>query len=160
MKADLNTSQTVIGPLHRASAIPAAGGKMRWGLVMLVALALTAGWAPGVMADKHEELQQVEAFLGIMTQYFTVIDSVYEVSRDAEKSSIHQMHKMQEIFEDRGDKAKMVEVLRKILEQTSNPTIRNAAYMMLGDALKETGQADAAIESLRAALAENLSRVE
>ena len=125
---------------------------------LLVALGLAVSWMPHGMADEHEELEQIETFLGIMSQYFSVIDSVYEISSDAEKSSIYQMHKIQEVYEDRGEKARMVEVLREILKQTQNPTIRNAAYTMLGDALKETGQADAAIESLRTGLAENLER--
>lgn len=130
----------------------------RWKLALVLALAMSIGWAPGAMADNHE-LQQVETFLGIMTKYFSVIDSVYNISRDAEKSAIHQMHKMQEVFDDRGEKAKIVGVLRDVLRETDNPTVRNAAYMMLGDVLKDTGQSDAAIESLRAALNENLERV-
>ena len=44
----------------------------------------------------------------------------------------------------------------QVLEETNNPTIRNAAHFMLGDALKETGRMDEAVVVLERALKENL----
>ena len=43
-----------------------------------------------------------------------------------------------------------------MLENSRNPAIRNAAYILLGDTLKETGRSDEAIELLRQGLAENV----
>ena len=66
------------------------------------------------------------------------------------------MQKIQEVYEQRGDKARSVDVLKDVLEQSDNPTIRNAAYLMLGDTLKESGRASEAIDVLREGLAENI----
>ena len=62
----------------------------------------------------------------------------------------------QEVYEERGEKVHAVEVLQNVLNDTRNLTIRNAAYLMLGDTLKEAGRTDDAIEMLRDALSENI----
>ena len=49
-----------------------------------------------------------------------------------------------------------MDVLKEVLDESRNPTIRNAAYMLLGDTLKETGRADEALEYLRRGLDENI----
>ena len=67
-----------------------------------------------------------------------------------------QMQKIQEVYEERGEKVHAVEVLQNVLNETRNLTIRNAAYLMLGDTLKEAGRTDDAIEMLRDALSENI----
>ena len=142
-------------PLNGLSRVLSTGS-------VALALVFALGFSPASVADdheeEHEELEHIEAFLEVMSHYFGLIDAVHEVSSDVEKSAIHQMHKLQEIYEDRGEEAKIVGVLRGVLEKSENPTIRNAAYMMLADALKDTGQADAALEALKAGLEENLSR--
>jgi len=71
-----------------------------------------------------------------------------------------QMQKIQEVYEQRGEKARSTEILKQVLEDSSSVTIRNAAYMMLGDTLKETGRADEAIQLLRQGLKENIEAAE
>jgi hypothetical protein len=51
-------------------------------------------------------------------------------------------------------------VLQEVLAKSRNPAIRNAAYMMLGDTLKETGRSDEAIKLLRQGLDENVAAVQ
>ena len=102
----------------------------------------------------------MEQFLGIMESYFGIIDSTHEISSDAEKSAIFQMQKIQEVYEERGEKARAIDVFRQVLKDSNNPTIRNAAYMMLGDALKETGRADEAVQLLSEGLRENIKNAE
>lgn len=106
------------------------------------------------------DLRQMESFLEIMHSFFEIIDSVYQVSDNPEKSAILHMHKIQEIYKERGEKAKAIQVFRKVLNETSNPTIRNAAYLLLSDTLKETGRADEAVKALRAGLKENLQNAQ
>ena len=50
--------------------------------------------------------------------------------------------------------------LREVFVDSHNPTIRNSAYMMFGDVLKETGRSDEAIELLRRGLNENIKAAE
>jgi len=54
----------------------------------------------------------------------------------------------------------VVEELRRVLENSSNQAIRNAAYVLMSDTLKETGRSAEAIELLRKGLAENLKAAE
>ena len=115
---------------------------------------------PTAHAQSTEELELMQTFLGIMNDYFAIIESTWEVSSNAEKAAIMQMQKIQEVYEERGEKARSVEVLRQVLEDSRNPTIRNAAYLMLGDTLKETGRADEALEALREGLSENIAAAE
>ena len=113
-------------------------------------------WTPLTQAQAPEDLATMQTFLEIMDSYFGIIESTWEVSTSAEKAAIMQMQKIREIHEDRGEKAKATGMLREVLETSRNQTIRNAAYMLLGDTLKETGRSDEALEVLQAGLRENI----
>ena len=123
--------------------------------ISMTAVALFAV-APGAKAQEMENLELMQTFLSIMTDYFEIIESTYEVSSSPEKAAIMQMQKIQEVYEQRGEKARSTDVLKQVLEDSNNPTIRNAAYMLLGDTLKDTGRADEALQLLRQGLAENI----
>lgn len=121
----------------------------------ITAVALLAV-APHARAQSQDELALMQSFLSIMTDYFEIIESTYRIASDPEKAAILQMQKIQEVYEERGEKARSVDVLKEVLEESNNATIRNAAYMLLGDTLKETGRADEALEFLRRGLRENI----
>ena len=112
--------------------------------------------APAANAQTTDELQLMQTFLNIMTDYFEIIQSTHDIAADPEKAAIMQMQKIQEVYEERGEKARSVAVLQDVLEDSNNTTIRNAAYIMLGDTLKETGRADEALDFLRRGLDENI----
>ena len=125
--------------------------------MMIGAIACTVvAWTPLSQAQAPDDLATMQTFLEIMDSYFGIIESTYEVSSSAEKAAIMQMQKIREIHEDRGEKAKAAGVLREVLDTSRNPTIRNAAYMLLGDTLKETGRSDEALEVLQQGLRENI----
>jgi len=107
-----------------------------------------------------DELSRMQTFLGIMTDYMAIIETTHEISAAPEKAAILQMQKMKEIYEERGEKARVVEELRRVLDNSSNQAIRNAAYVLMSDTLKETGRSAEAIELLREGLAENLKAAE
>ena len=125
-------------------------------LTISITATLLLAVAPGARAQTPEDLQLMQTFLNIMTDYFEIIESTYDISSDPEKAAILQMQKIQEVYEERGEKARSADVLRDVLEQSDNATIRNAAYMLLGDTLKETGRADEALQLLRQGLNENI----
>ena len=125
-------------------------------LGIVVSLTLMLAAAPGTRAQSAEDMQLMRAFLDIMTDYLTIIESTHGIASDSEKAAIMQMQKIQEIYEERGEKARSAEVLKRVLEDSNNQTIRNAAYMLLGDTLKETGRADEALQYLQRGLAENI----
>lgn len=113
--------------------------------------------APQARAQSQDDLALMQTFLAIMNDYFDIIESTYDVSADPEKAAILQMMKIQEVYEERGEKARSVDVLKEVLDESQNATIRNAAYMLLGDTLKDTGRADEALQYLRRGLDENIS---
>ena len=123
--------------------------------ISITAVALLAA-APHARAQSQDELDLMQTFLSIMTDYFEIIESTYSIASDPEKAAIMQMQKIQEVYEERGEKARSADVLKEVLEDSNNVTIRNAAYMLLGDTLKETGRADEAIEFLQRGLQENI----
>ena len=112
--------------------------------------------APQARAQSPDDLALMQTFLEIMTDYFQIIESTHDIASDSEKAAILQMTKIQEVYEERGEKARSATVLKEVLEQSDNQAIRNAAYMLLGDTLKETGRADEALELLRKGLDENI----
>lgn len=108
------------------------------------------------MASEAEELHRMQQFIGLMQGYFEIIHATHAVASDPEKSAILQLQKIQDIYKERGDRAEAIVVLRRVMDSTRNPTIRNAAAMMLADALNETGQASKAVAVLEGALESNL----
>ncbi len=116
--------------------------------------------APGAHAQTQDDLRLMQTFLSIMTDYFEIIESTYAVASSPEKAAIMQMQKIKEVYEDRGEKVRSVEVLREVLDKSSSPAIRNAAFMLLGDTLKDAGRTDEALEYLRRGLAENIQAAE
>jgi tetratricopeptide (TPR) repeat protein len=112
---------------------------------------------PGAHAQEQRDLELMQTFLSIMADYFGIIESTYEISSNPEKAAIMQMQKIQEVYDERGEKARSADVLKQVLEDSNNTTIRNAAYMLLGDTLKDTGRADEALQLLQQGLDENIA---
>lgn len=114
-------------------------------------------FTPASHAQSADDLRTMQTFLDIMTSYFQIIESSHAISSDREKSAIMHMQKIQEVYEERGEKARAADILREVLEESRNPTIRSAANLMLGDILKESGRADQAIEAFRRGLEEDIA---
>ncbi len=112
--------------------------------------------APAARAQSMDDLALMQTFLEIMEDYFGIIESTHDVASNPEMAAIMQMQKIQEVYEERGNQAESVDMLLQVLEDSDNQTIRNAAYLMLGDTLKETGRADDALEYVQQGLAENI----
>ena len=131
-------------------------------MVFLTSIITAFSISPLAQADSNipPEVEKMHAFLGLMQKFYSIVDSMNKVSSDPTEAAIMQMFKIQEIYEQRGEKAKAAEVFRRVLQESKNPTLRNAATIMLGDVLKDTGQADAAITALTNGLIENVKRAE
>ena len=129
-------------------------------ITISITAAMLFAVAPSAQAQEIENLELMQTFLAIMTDYFEIIESTHDIASDPEKAAIMQMQKIQEVYEQRGEKARSTDVLKQVLADSNNTSIRNAAYMLLGDTLKETGRADEAIELLRQGLEENIKAAE
>ena len=113
--------------------------------------------APLSHAQSQDDLALMQTFLNIMTDYLNIIESTHAIVSDSERAAIMQMQKIQEAYEERGEKARVADVLREVLKDSRNTAIRNAAYVKLGDILKESGRTDEAIALLREGLSENIN---
>ena len=111
--------------------------------------------APRAAAAEVEQLDQFAYFMGIMQQYYGLLDSVHEVAESPQRTTILHLQKMKEIHEDRGDQAAAAEALREVIASTSDQTVRNAARMMLVDVLRDTGRASEALRVIEEGIAEN-----
>jgi tetratricopeptide (TPR) repeat protein len=123
--------------------------------MLVIALAVS----PLAMADEADEMAQLgkmEQFLSVMQGYYELIEVIHGVSSDPDKSAILQLQKIEEFYKQRGDRAEAIAYMRKIVDTTNSPVVRNAASMMLSEALNETGRATQAVEVLKAALEKNL----
>lgn len=125
-------------------------------LSVTITAALVLAAAPAAHAQSQDDLRLMQTFLAIVGDYYDVIEATYDISSDPEKAAILQMQKIQEVYEDRGEKVRSAEVLKQVLKESKNATIRNAAYVLLGDTLKEAGRSDEALELLRQGLEENI----
>ncbi len=126
-------------------------GKRR--LVALVVVTLAAG---PVHAAEMDDLGKMERFISVMQGYYGLIEAVHNVASDPDKAAILQLQKIGEIYKNRGDRAESIAVLTDVVERSKSPTVRNAAAIMLADALNETGRATQAVEVLKKALDSNL----
>ena len=104
------------------------------------------------------QVAEMRNMLNLMQQFFGIIESVHGIASDPKKAAILQMFEIEEIYKQRGERARAVDVFRTVLKETTDPTVRNATTMMLSDALKETGQADEAVAVLKDALMSNLRK--
>lgn len=122
-----------------------------------VAASLLLIFALQSQAQSPDQLKTMQTFLSIMDSYYQIIESTHAVASDNEKAAIVQMQKIQEVYEELGKKAQAADILRGVLKDSRNSTIRNAAYMLLADNLKDTGRADEALKLLQQGLAENIA---
>jgi HEAT repeat protein len=105
-----------------------------------------------------KQIKSMGSVLSVMEQFFDIIDSVHAIADNPEKSTIYHMHKIKEIHEDLGNKANAVPAIRGVLKDSDNPTIRRAAYLMLGETLKETGSPQEALKVLEQGLKESIEK--
>ncbi len=127
-------------------------------LAFLIIATASTLFTPGAHAASPQELEleRMQQFMGVMQGYYQIIEDVHRVASDPDKSAILQLQKIEEIYKQRGDRAEAIEVLREVVNGTKSPVVRNAASMMLADALNETGRASEAVEVLQKALQTNL----
>ncbi len=122
-----------------------------------ILLSATLVFSIPAKAQTPEQLETIRGFVQLMQDYYSLIKSVHAISDNAEASAILQMFKIEEIYEERGQKADAAQVFENVLARSKNPTIRNAATMMLGENLKETNRADEALKVLQDGLFENIN---
>lgn len=113
-------------------------------------MVLTATLAlPAFAGEREDFIEQVQGYLDISEKYLTLANR-----KDA--AVFFAVEGIVEIHEERGEKAKAIPVLEKILEKyPDNQTVRNIIRFKLRDVYRETGKADLALAELAAVINEN-----
>ncbi len=124
-------------------------------LARLVVLAVLAAPLPA-WSDQAADLAAMQQFIEVMQGYYGIIDQIHDVASDPDKAAIQQLQKIDEFYKNRGDRAASIEVIQRVVDTASSAAVRNAAVIMLADALNETGKTSQAIEALTAAMERNL----
>jgi len=118
-------------------------------------------WAPVSLAEPESErlehIERMRTFIGLIQDFMNVVDAVHGMTDDPEKAAIYQMHQIEEIYKKKGQTDRAINLFKDILKQTDNQSIRNAAYMRLGDLYKKTNHPKA-LELYEDALQENIKR--
>ncbi len=121
-------------------------------LMLLLSLALMV---PAV-AWADEDMQQMDQFLALMQSYLGVSDQWVEMTSQRETVIFLAIEGIVEIYEQRGEKAKAIPHLQKILDKNrDNQTVRNAVRFKLRDLYKETGRTQEALDELDRVIDEN-----
>ncbi|MEE4376515.1 MAG: hypothetical protein V2J55_03255 [Candidatus Competibacteraceae bacterium] len=132
--------------------------KPLYSLIVAAFFSLTLISPTQAHADEMEDVERMQAFLELLGGFYSIVDAAHEINANAEKATILQLHKIRELYEERGELSQVASVYRSVLERTKNPTIRSATYLMLGEVLKETGNFDEALQAHKTGLSENLAR--
>ena len=131
---------------------------MKWCKPLLASVALAGVlFAAQAQADESQELAVMANFIDVMNGYLEIIEQTHDLASEPDKAAILQMQKLKELYEERGEKARVVDVLRQVLEESNHPAVRNAATQLLSDTLKEIGRSDQAAEILLQGIRENVA---
>ena len=126
-------------------------------LALTFAAAALLAAAPAPAHAQADELAMMQRFVDLMQGYFGIIEATHGVASEPEKAAILKMQKIKELLEERGQAANAADVFRNVLEQSRNPTIRSAAYVLLAETLKETGRSEEATRVLMEGLKESVA---
>ena len=124
--------------------------------IAALGLALALALPPTAAAAGPKDLERGAKFMNLVTSFLEVIESTHTVYGDPEKAAIFHLHKIQELYKKNGQPKEAAAVFTNVLENSKNKTVRNSAYIMLADVLKEAGETEEAIRILKKGLAENL----
>lgn len=122
----------------------------RFALAGAIALVVSAGPAPA------DEIEDMSRFVGLMGGFFDLMGSMYEAAENPAHSALIQMNTLEDIYKERGEHARIIDVYRQVLTEARNPVVRRIAYLRLADALKETGQSAEAVTVLQQSLQETV----
>jgi len=129
----------------------------------LVTLIATAGFVLLQLpahAQSAREIQTFQSFLEIVDSYLAIIESSHAVYSDDGKTAVAQLTKIKEIFDESDDVDGAVKFFEDILARTEHRTVRNTAYTLLIDVLKDAGRFDEAETAARNALKDTIDALD
>ena len=121
----------------------------RFAIASMMMLAATFALPAHAEEEEAEFLKNIQGYLDVSEKYVNL-------SKGKENAVFFAVEGIVEIHEERGEKAKAIPALKKILEKyPENQTVRNIIRFKLRDVYVETGRADLALAELEAVINEN-----
>lgn len=120
-------------------------------LAIATAMIVAAAFAlPAHAAEEEAEfLEKIQGYLDVSEKYVAL-------AKGKENAVFFAVEGIVEIHEERGEQAKSIPMLKKILEKyPENQTVRNIIRFKLRDVYVETGRADLGLAELEAVIDEN-----
>ncbi len=112
--------------------------------------------ASGLFAAGAQGNAETQAFLDLMENYLGLSERWVAMASQEETTVFLAVEGIIEIYEGRGEKAKAIPHLQRIVEQNpDNQAIRNVVRLKLRDLYNETGRSDMALQELDQIIAEN-----
>lgn len=129
-------------------------------LIKIIPVLVLFAVAPVTNAmDKNTELESIEiysAWSKLVKDSYKIVHGTRDISKDPELAVILQLQKIGDIYREKGDSQKLIETLEYVLKKSNNRAVRNAAYHLLSDRLRDLGEHEKALEMLKKGLEENL----
>lgn len=107
-----------------------------------------------------ESIQQYLGWTQLLKDSYDIVEDTRDIAKDSELTTILQLQKIGDIYRATGESKKLIDTLEYILKKSQNQTIRNAAYHLLSDRLRDLGEYDKSLEVLKQGLEENLKITE
>ena len=126
------------------------------GVVLVTITGVGATFSASARPPSLDQIELMSSMIGMVREYYAVVEDVHSVAADPDKAAILQLTKLEEIYKEQGDRAEAIDVLRQVVANSKSDVVRNAAAVMLADALKETGRASQAVEVLENVLGPHL----
>lgn len=145
---------------NKSSVLPLVAAMLLSFCLVTLSLAPSAA-----VADEFAQYQgasgpsQIQARLNIMRQYLSVIESVHAIADDPEKTVLMTLQQLEEQHKKRNEYNKIIAMYKNVLSKNSSQTLRNIAYMKLGEIYRRTGNDAEAMKLLNQSLKENMKRV-
>ena len=108
--------------------------------------------APVLAASPEQQMQQMGALVEVMTSYYKLMEQIHSVAADSDKTAIVQMVKLKDYLEQSGQRERVIADLRELSTKHPSTVVRNAAIIMLTDAMNEQGSKRDAAAVLERAL--------
>ena len=128
------------------------GTMSHWLGTALLAVCMSLAVGQPARASELEQIEMMSRFLEVMQGYYSLVNDLHEISSTPAGSMILQLQKLDEVCKDLGDRDRSIRAMREVFENTGDPVVRNAAAVLLADALKDTGRASQAAQVLETVL--------
>jgi tetratricopeptide (TPR) repeat protein len=127
---------------------------------LVCGLVLTATAYPvTTLAAGPAEMDAVQAKLGILKDYFEIVNNFHTLASNPEKAVVLSLQQLEDNYKAQGKPEEIIKMYQNLLKEARSQTLRNVAYIKLSEIYKRSKRGDEAVALLKQALDENMKAV-